>query len=124
MRSISECPGFMASGLYEQGFFGGIYSRPFGPHAKGFVHKGEEHYIDHATFLECGSVRVTWSAPDGRSGVVTVEGPNFIPLKAQEVHSIEVLQDGTKWRCLFAEAEGNKLDAEKPVPYMMERKYS
>jgi hypothetical protein len=114
----------MASGLYEQGFFGGIYSRPFGPHAKGFVHKGEEHYIDHATFVEIGAVKVTWRSPDGRSGEVIVEGPNFIPIKAEEWHEVEVLIDGTKWFCIFSEAEGDKLDGENPVPYMMERRHT
>jgi hypothetical protein len=123
MRSISECPTFMASGHYEQGFFGGIYSRPYGPHPKGFVHDGHEHHIDHATFIEAGAVKVKWRAPDGRSGEVIVEAPNFVPIKAEELHSLEALVDGTKWRCLFAEAEGDKLDAEKPVPYMMERRY-
>lgn len=107
---------------HNRGFVGGLYIRPFGPVAVGYVHEGHAHYIDHAMFVESGAVRVDWSSPDGRSGSLIVEAPNFVNVKAEASHRIEALEDGTRWRCIFAEAEAEKLsDAEKAVPFHSER---
>ena len=107
---------------HNGGFIGGLYIRPFGPVAAGYVHEGHAHYIDHAMFVENGRVRVTWSTPDGRAGVLEIEAPNFITVKAEASHRIEALDDGTRWRCIFAEAEAQKLvDADGPVPFHLER---
>lgn len=105
----------------NHGFIGGLYIRPFGPVNKGYVHEGHAHYIDHAMFVEAGAVKVDWKN-GGRSGSVVIEAPNFVPVKAEASHQIEALEDGTRWRCIFAEAEAAKIeDAETPVPFNMER---
>lgn len=107
---------------HNRGFVGGLYIRPFGPYEAGVVHEGHAHYIDHAMFVESGSVRVDWSAPDGRAGSVIVESPNFVNVKAEASHRIEALENGTRWRCIFAEAEAEKVsDAEGDVPFHSER---
>ena len=105
---------------HNHGFIGGLYIRPFGPLKAGAFHEGHRHFIDHATFVEYGAVRIDWKAEDGRNGVVVVEAPNFIPVKATAVHKVTALIEGTRYRCIFAEAEAEKLDQTNgPIPYMM-----
>ena len=123
MRLLDEKERVIPGGSleYNRGFIGGLYVRPFGPVSKGYVHEGHAHYIDHAMEVMSGAVRVDWLAVDGRSGSVVIEAPNIIPVKAETSHRIESLIDGTLWRCIFAEAEADGLDADGPVPFNMEK---
>lgn len=107
----------------NSGFIGGLYVRPFGPFPRGYIHEGHAHYIDHAMFVEAGAVKVTWTnSAEGTAGVAVIEAPAFVPVKAEAEHQNEVLEDGTRWRCIFAEAEAEKLgDADGPVPFNMEK---
>lgn len=107
---------------HNQGFIGGFYVRCFGPFEAGAVSGGaHSHWIDHLTFIEAGAVSISWSTPDGRSGLLKrVEAPNMIEVKANAAHKITALEDGTRWRCMFAQAEAERLDqTEGPIPYMM-----
>lgn len=107
---------------HNNGFIGGFYIRCFGPYEKGAAADGHAHWIDHMMFVEAGAVRVDWKAPDGRAGSVEIEAVNFVTIKAEAEHRIEALEDGTKWRCMFAAAEAEKLvDDQGPIPYMMGR---
>ena len=110
------------SNEHNRGLIGGLYIRPFGPVAKGYQHKGHRHYIQHAMFVEAGSVRVHWRGTDGREGVLVVHAPNFINVKAEAYHQITALEDGTRWRCIFSEKEAEGLlDDGGQVPFNMER---
>lgn len=129
MRDLELAEEFIPNGTLQhvQGFVGGFYGRPFSGDV-GYVHEGHAHYIDHALELVMGTIRVRWHKPDGRSGVVVVEGPKvlgdlpmLVPILAGADHTIEVIEPAV-WRCLFAEAEAEKIEeAEGAVPYNMER---
>lgn len=108
---------------HNSGFIGGFYIRPFGPMEKGNSHTGHAHHIDHMMFVEKGKVQVDWVNGD-RSGTLIVESPNFVTVKAEAFHTVTALVNDTRWRCIFAEAECQKLIAEganTPIPYMMEK---
>lgn len=100
----------------NHGELGGFYIRSFGPVAKGHVERGHLHYIDHLTFVESGAVAVKWRSQDGkRSGEIKrIEAPNFVEVKADAWHEVTALEDGTRYRCLFAAAEARAL-AEGPT---------
>lgn len=105
-RGVEYIAGWTAH--YNGGDLGGFYIRPHGPVVEGYIHSGHAHYIDHLMFVEAGSVRVDWRAPDGETGFVVIDSPNFWPVKMEFWHQIKALKNGTRWRCLFAAAEMEK----------------
>jgi hypothetical protein len=110
------------SGRIMGGFFGGLYIRPNGPKNKGESHVGHAHYIDHATFIDTGSVHIHQAFPDGTVREFIIEAPNVFEVPAECHHTITAMEDGTSWRCVFSEALGMTIaDATEPVPYNMEK---
>lgn len=96
----------------NRGFIGGLYIRPFGPFKAGHSEQGHQHYIDHATLVLSGAVRI-----ETPSGVWEVEAPNFMHVPKDVSHKLTAMRDGTVWYCLFAEAEATKMDAEGEIPF-------
>lgn len=63
----------------------------------GDISKGHKHMYDHVSLLAQGKVEVTVD------GVVReFEGPRFLVIRKDRVHSIKALSDDVAWFCLFA----------------------
>src|ERR1700704_1514831 len=80
-RQLNPQVKFIAAGTPEhtQGFIGGYYTRPFGPHEPGYVHEGGVHYIDHNTMILMGDIEVEWGyTPGVVQGIVYIEGPQAL----------------------------------------------
>jgi hypothetical protein len=103
------------------GFFCGLYIRPNGPKKKGEVHAGHAHYIDHATFVDTGSVHIHQRFTDGSVKEFIVEAPNVFPVPAECHHTITAMEDGTTWRCVFSVALADVDAVEGLIPYNMEK---
>lgn len=88
----------------QLGWYGGIYFRKHGPHAKGASIRGHRHHVDHITALTSGSVRVRYrkGANDEPFKVAVFIAPINFMVAAEVYHEIEALEDGTTWQCLFA----------------------
>lgn len=75
----------------NRGFIGGLYIRPFGPFNEGRSEQGHEHYIDHATFVLSGAVRI-----ETDNGVWEVEAPNFMHVPKDVRHKLTAVKDGRR----------------------------
>lgn len=89
-----------------RGAIGGLFIRPFTfPAGQGV--KGHYHFIDHASFVVSGKVRVDiQSDPDGPlEKSLIVHAPNFIHVPAGKLHSVTAVDGEATWACVFSEEE-------------------
>lgn len=96
--------------IYSGGFVGtgGFYIRPFAIKAGTRKH-GHEHWIDHVGNLVSGHARVHWRDPKtGDSGVIDMQVPAKIEIKAERWHEIEAVTDCV-WECWFSKAEADRV---------------
>lgn len=87
--------------LHQSGFFGeDIYVRPMELQAGG-THEGHRHNVDHVSNILSVPLRIHWRKEDGTSGVVDVEMPCKMLIKADTWHRFEALGNPVRWECWF-----------------------
>lgn len=91
---------------------GNIFIRPNLNLLKGQVIQGHRHNFDHTTIVFKGAVHIKATLPDG--SVIERDFGEGFPLrhcliKAEVVHEITALVDGTEFWCVYAhrDAQGN-----------------
>jgi hypothetical protein len=91
--------------LHQAGFIGGFYIRPnrLEPHEET---QGHEHYVDHVSNILDAPLRIEWHVPGtDRAGVIEVEVPCKILVKAEAWHKFIAYDKPVRWECWFAETE-------------------
>jgi hypothetical protein len=103
---------------HNQGPIGGHYIHLFGPFAAGHIYEGHRHYIPHLFDLVRGAATIYWAHIDGRHGILVVQAPNCVNVRADAWHTVITRMNDTRWRCLFSEKEADgqaDWHSEKPV---------
>ena len=81
---------------------GNVYIRPHANMAKGDVLEGHTHNFDHVSIVFTGAVRVDAVLTDGREVSAEFKAPAHCLIKAEVVHKITALEDGTNFWCVYA----------------------
>lgn len=100
--------------LNQNGYFGGIYFRKWGPLENGHMIGGHQHEIDHVTSVMTGSIRVRYrktETDEPYKSAVFIAPINFI-VRADTFHEITALEDNTSYQCIFAIPEGGTYPGE------------
>lgn len=89
--------------LHQSGFIGGFYIRSMSLPA-GESNEGHEHFTDHVSNILETPVRIEWTNPrTGETGVVHIEAPCKVLIKADIWHRFVALEKPVRWECWFPE---------------------
>lgn len=81
---------------------GNIFIRPNELPDKGDKLQGHKHNFDHTTIVFKGSVHVRGVCPDGRIIERDFKAPAHFLVRAEVIHEITALEDGTEFWCVYA----------------------
>jgi len=91
--------------LHQAGFIGGFYIRPMELPAHG-ESQGHSHFIDHVSNILDAPLRIEWHVPGtDRAGVIEIEVPCKILIKAEAWHKFIAYGKPVRWECWFAQDE-------------------
>lgn len=68
----------------------------------GRVLDGHKHNFDHTSFVWRGAVRVRATLPDGTRVEREFHAPSHFLVRADVLHEITALEDGTEFWCVYA----------------------
>jgi mannose-6-phosphate isomerase-like protein (cupin superfamily) len=85
---------------HNHGQIGGLLVLCLGPYRAGEHLKAHDHPFRHVQYVESGAMRLLI----GESAIEVV-APNMIEIPARTIHGGTALEDGTRLRCIFIEAE-------------------
>jgi len=80
---------------------GNIFIRP-NKLRQGQTTEGHAHKFDHTTIVFKGRVHVSATLPDGQRIERDFVAPSYFLVKAEVLHAITALEDGTEYWCVYS----------------------